>query len=44
LKQIVVKTNAPEILRQELKKARQDAAPGFSFATDPYIPLEAITD
>lgn len=39
---IVVKTNAPEILRQELKKTR-DKMPhlDFSFATDPYIPLEA---
>jgi len=39
---IVVKTNAPQILRQELKKTR-DKMPhiDFSFATDPYIPLEA---
>lgn len=39
---IVVKTNAPEILRHELKKTR-DKMPhlDFSFATDPYIPLEA---
>lgn len=38
---IVVKTNAPEILRQELKKTR-DKMPhlDFSFATDPYLPLE----
>lgn len=39
---IVVKPNAPELLRQELKKTR-DKMPhlDFSFATDPYIPLEA---
>ena len=39
---IVVKTNAPQILRQELKKTR-DKMPhlDFSFATDPYLPLEA---
>ena len=39
---IVVKPNAPQILRQELKKTR-DKMPhlDFSFATDPYIPLEA---
>ncbi len=39
---IVVKTNAPHILRQELKKTR-DKIPhlDFSFATDPYLPLEA---
>jgi DNA repair photolyase len=39
---IVVKPNAPEILRQELKKTR-DKIPhiDFSFATDPYIHLEA---
>jgi len=39
---IVVKPNAPEILRQELKKTR-DKMPhlDFSFATDPYLPLEA---
>ena len=39
---IVVKPNAPQILRQELKKTR-DAMPhlDFSFATDPYLPLEA---
>ena len=38
---IVVKTNAPAILRQELKKTR-DKMPhlDFSFATDPYLPLE----
>jgi DNA repair photolyase len=40
---IVVKTNAAEVLRQELKKTR-DKMPhlDFSFATDPYLPLEAI--
>lgn len=39
---IVVKTNAPKVLREELKKTR-DKMPhiDFSFATDPYIPLEA---
>ena len=39
---IVVKVNAPEVLRQELKKTR-DKMPhlDFSFATDPYIALEA---
>jgi DNA repair photolyase len=39
---IVVKPRAPEILRQELKKTR-DKMPhlDFSFATDPYIALEA---
>ena len=39
---IVVKPNAPELLRSELKKCR-DKMPhlDFSFATDPYIPLEA---
>lgn len=39
---IVVKPGAPEILRQELKKTR-DKMPhlDFSFATDPYIALEA---
>ena len=39
---IVVKHNAPVILRQELKKTR-DKIPhlDFSFATDPYIHLEA---
>lgn len=39
---IVVKPNAPQILRQELKKTR-DKMPhlDFSFATDPYIALEA---
>src|SRR5687768_5228480 len=39
---IVVKPNAPQILRGELKKTR-DKMPhlDFSFATDPYLPLEA---
>ena len=39
---IVVKPNAPLLLRQELKKMR-DKMPhlDFSFATDPYLPLEA---
>jgi len=39
---IVVKPNAPQLLRHELKKTR-DKMPhlDFSFATDPYIPLEA---
>jgi DNA repair photolyase len=39
---IVVKPNAPQLLRQELKRCR-DKMPhlDFSFATDPYLPLEA---
>lgn len=39
---IVVKLNAPELLRKELSRTRQ-AMPhlDFSFATDPYLPLEA---
>src|SRR6188768_796573 len=39
---IVVKPNAPQLLRQELKKLR-DPIPhlDFSFATDPYLALEA---
>ncbi len=39
---IVVKPNAPILLRNELKKTR-DKMPhlDFSFATDPYLPLEA---
>lgn len=39
---IVVKPNAPELLRKELSRTRQ-AMPhlDFSFATDPYLPLEA---
>ena len=40
---IVVKINAPEILRNELKRTRQKINHlDFSFATDPYLPLEAI--
>lgn len=39
---IVVKPNAPEVLREELKKTRQKMPHvDFSFATDPYLPLEA---
>jgi DNA repair photolyase len=39
---IVVKPNAPEILREELKKTRNKMPHlDFSFATDPYLPLEA---
>lgn len=39
---IVVKINAPEILRNELKRTRQKINHlDFSFATDPYLPLEA---
>jgi len=39
---IVVKPNAPTILREELKKTRHKMPHlDFSFATDPYIPLEA---
>jgi DNA repair photolyase len=39
---IVVKPHAPEILRQELKKTRTKMPHiDFSFATDPYLPLEA---
>lgn len=39
---IVVKPNAPQLLRNELRKCR-DRMPhlDFSFATDPYLPLEA---
>jgi DNA repair photolyase len=39
---LVVKPNAPAILREELKRTR-DLMPhlDFSFATDPYLPLEA---
>ncbi len=39
---IVVKPNTPLLLREELKKTR-DKMPhlDFSFATDPYLPLEA---
>lgn len=39
---IVVKPNAPAVLREELKKTRNKMPHiDFSFATDPYIPLEA---
>ncbi len=39
---IVVKPNAPQLLRQELKKTREKMPHlDFSFATDPYLPLEA---
>jgi DNA repair photolyase len=39
---IVVKTSAPEILRKELSRTREKIPHiDFSFATDPYLPLEA---
>jgi DNA repair photolyase len=39
---IVAKINAPEILREELKRTKQKISHlEFSFATDPYLPLEA---
>jgi DNA repair photolyase len=39
---IVVKLNAPQALRAELKKTRYKMPHiDFSFATDPYLPLEA---
>jgi len=39
---IVVKPRAPEILREELKKIKWNMPHiDFSFATDPYLPLEA---
>jgi len=39
---IVVKPNAPQILREELKKTKWKMPHiDFSFATDPYLPLEA---
>ena len=39
---IVVKPNAPQVLREELKRTRQKMPHiDFSFATDPYLPLEA---
>lgn len=39
---IVVKSNAPRVLREELKRTRQKFPHiDFSFATDPYLPLEA---
>jgi DNA repair photolyase len=39
---IIVKPNAPTLLRNELKKLRWNIPHlDFSFATDPYLPLEA---
>ncbi len=39
---IVVKPNAPKLLRNELRKSRTPFRTiDFSFATDPYLPLEA---
>ncbi len=39
---IVVKPNTPRLLREELKKTRSKMPHiDFSFATDPYLPLEA---
>jgi DNA repair photolyase len=39
---IVVKPNAPRLLREELKRTREKMNHlDFSFATDPYLPLEA---
>lgn len=39
---IVAKTNAPEILRNDLRKTKEKISHlEFSFATDPYLPLEA---
>ncbi len=39
---IVVKPNAPFLLREELKKTREKIGHiDFSFATDPYLPIEA---
>ena len=39
---IVVKTNAPQILRDDLKKTKEKINHlEFSFTTDPYLPLEA---
>lgn len=39
---IVIKPNAPVLLREELKRTRQKINHiDFSFATDPYLPLEA---
>ncbi len=39
---IVVKPNTPKLLREELKKTRTKMPHiDFSFATDPYLPLEA---
>lgn len=40
---IVVKVNAPRVLREELKKIRiRILRLEFSFTTDPYLPLEAV--
>lgn len=39
---IVAKVNAPEALRNELKRTKKEIGVlEFSFATDPYLPLEA---
>ncbi|HEV7646468.1 MAG TPA: radical SAM protein [Pyrinomonadaceae bacterium] len=39
---IVVKPNAPKVLREELKRSGKNVPHlEFSFATDPYLPLEA---
>jgi DNA repair photolyase len=39
---IVVKVNAPELLRGELKRTRRKInSLNFSFTTDPYLPIEA---
>ena len=39
---IVAKVNAPETLREDLKRTREKISHlEFSFATDPYLPLEA---
>lgn len=39
---IVAKINAPQVLRNDLKRTRQKIKHlDFSFATDPYLPLEA---
>jgi DNA repair photolyase len=39
---IVAKINAPEVLRKELRSKRQKIRHlDFSFATDPYLPIEA---
>ena len=39
---IVVKINAPKLLREELKRTRRKIdSLNFSFTTDPYLPLEA---
>jgi len=39
---IIAKINAPEVLRQDLRKTKEKISHlEFSFATDPYLPLEA---